>query len=70
MTHRRCVINAGVKRFVPVSDEVVTASEYLEIVSSRPASIKESRFVPPRIGEKGYGTFKITYNSPVLKETG
>lgn len=70
MKFSEVVINVRVKRFVPVSDEIVTAAEYLVVAESKNDNIKETRFIPPTIGERGFGKFKVTYRHPVLKEAG
>lgn len=51
----------------PVKREVVSAREFARITSERPYAIARSRFVPPRIGSKGFGGFEVEYTTPMLR---
>lgn len=51
----------------PVKRESVSAAEFVRIVKTRPNSIARSRFVAPRLGERGFGRFDVEYTMPLLR---
>ena len=51
----------------PVKHEVVSAQEFVRIAVERPYAVARSRFVPPRIGSKGFGSFEVEYTTPILR---
>ena len=52
----------------PVRREQVTAAEFVRITQERPSDIARSRFVPPRLGEKGFGSVDVEYTAPMLRQ--
>ena len=53
----------------PVRREQVTAAEFVRIAQERPCDIARSRFVPPRLGEKGFGQVDVEYTTPILRSS-
>lgn len=58
------------KLYIPRQERLLSAQEYLrEMADSRHKNNIESvRFIPPRLGEPGYGGFRVRYKTPVLCE--
>lgn len=57
-------------QFVAVSEERVSAKEFLDIKSRQPSEIKNVKFVAPKIGSKDFGTFTVEYRTPKLIPAG
>lgn len=53
-------------RAVIVTKEKISAAEYLDLAKNDSPSIKRVSFVPPRIGDKGFGSFEVEYRNPKL----
>lgn len=51
---------------VPKKIRQVSAEQYLKEATANQLNVKKVRFVPERIGGKGFGHFEITYKTPVL----
>lgn len=51
----------------PVKREVLSAQEFVRVTTERPYAVARSRFVPPRIGSKGFGGFEVEYTTPILR---
>lgn len=49
-----------------VKSRMVSADEYQIIIETRKSNIESSRFIPPKLGDKGFGKFKITFNDKEL----
>ena len=49
-----------------VKSRIVSADEYLVISSKKKDNIESSRFIPPKIGGKGFGKFKVTFKDREL----
>lgn len=45
---------------------IISADEYLVISSKKKDNIESSRFIPPEIGGKGFGKFKVTFKDREL----
>ena len=56
--------NAAIFDAVPVTQSRVSASDFLEISEKTPDNIREVRFIPPRIGGKGFGCFDVKFSMP------
>lgn len=52
---------------IPIKNEDVSASEYLELMDKDSNLIKKAQFVPPKLGESGYGFFRVEYKTQKLK---
>ena len=55
------------KEHVLVRKEVMPPEQFLSLSKKSPHLIARSRFVPPRIGEQGFGSFEVQYSVPMLK---
>lgn len=55
-----------IRTLKPVKSRVVSADEFLVISSVRKGNIESSRFIPPKIGEKGFGRFRVTFKDKEL----
>lgn len=55
-----------IKTLKPVKSRVVSAEEYQTILDKRRDNIESSRFIPPRIGGKGFGKFQVTFKDKEL----
>jgi len=51
---------------VPITKEIISTRDYLEISKNDPAAIKTATFVPPKIGSSGFGSFNVEYKNPKL----
>jgi len=52
---------------LPVRVERLPASRFLEMAERERANIARSRFIPPAIGSRSFGTFEVQYRLPVLR---
>jgi len=46
-------------------NELITPEEFLALTPSQKLLIKKIDIIPPKLGEKGFGMFKITYIDPL-----
>ena len=53
--------------YSPVRREVVSPAAFLRISQDKPHLIARSRFVPPVIGQRDFGSFEVQYTVPMLK---
>lgn len=49
-----------------VKDITVPAHVFIEITESRRENIESTRFIAPKVGGKGFGTFKINFRDKEL----
>ncbi|AHG64888.1 hypothetical protein [Advenella mimigardefordensis] len=52
---------------VPVGNENLSATEFIELVKTSKHLIKKSEIVPPVLGKKDFGSFDVSYNRPIYK---
>ena len=52
-----------------ISEEILSAQEFLALTRDNPAVIKSSQVVAPKPGETGFGAFRVQYISPRYKAT-
>jgi hypothetical protein len=50
----------------PIKSRTVSADEFLVISKKSKDNIESSRFIPPAIGSKGMGKFKVTFKDKEL----
>ncbi len=55
-----------IRTFKAVKSRIVSADEYLVISSKKKDNIESTRFIPPKIGGKGFGKFKVTFKDREL----
>ena len=55
-----------IKLLKPIKTRTVSASDYLVMVAKRPGDIESSRFIPPKIGGKGFGSVQVTFKNSEL----
>lgn len=53
---------------VPIKSEVLTPAAFLKLVREDPCLIESSQPLPPRLGERGFGEFLVTYTRPVYRQ--
>lgn len=59
--------NFGTMELTPIKEETLTSKEFLRLSQESPHLITRSRFVPPVIGKKDFGSFRVRYAVPILK---
>jgi len=52
---------------MPVRVERMPAGRFIEVAERNKANIAHSRFIPPAIGSRGFGSFEVQYKVPVLR---
>ena len=52
---------------IPVQEEKLTPREFMDRKNDH-NPIVSSRFVPPKLGDDGYGSFVVRYTWPVLRQ--
>jgi len=50
------------------STQTVSAEELLEILEKQSHDVESVRFIPPKLGDKHFGKFKIKRRIPYYKE--
>lgn len=53
------------KVLIPKKEHLLTAQAYLLDIEQRQDIIKEVEFVPPKLGEAGFGSFRVRYDTPI-----
>lgn len=48
----------------PVRDEIISSAEYLRITKESPGLIERAQFVPPMVGQRDFGRFRVRYTRP------
>jgi hypothetical protein len=48
----------------PLLQEDLTPKEYLELYKDAPGIIKETRIIPAKLGEAGFGRIRVRYHYP------
>lgn len=56
------------QNLVLVRSETMSPAEYLRLSKQTPHLIARSRFVPPRIGERSFGSFEVQFSVPMLRQ--
>lgn len=51
---------------LPKKERLLSAEAYLLDIKQHQDIIKEVQFVPPKLGKKGFGSFRVSYDTPVL----
>lgn len=52
------------KRLIPVRRETVSPRVFLRLVADEPDAIRESHFLPPKLGDGTFGAVSVTYRKP------
>lgn len=55
---------------VPKRERLVCAQSYLQEINTHQDNIKEVEFAPPKLGSRGFGSFRVRYDTPVLLPKG
>ena len=50
-----------------IGTEIISPKKYLRIHDKDQHTIKDVEFIRPKIGEKHFGKFRVTYNYPTFK---
>lgn len=51
---------------IPKRERLISAENYLQEVATHQDNIKEVEFVPPKLGSRSFGSFRVRYDTPVL----
>ena len=54
--------------YIPKTEEKLSAHAFVKMLKTDADNVKNVRFVYPTIGKKGFGYFKVRYNTPVLRK--
>lgn len=52
--------------YMPVTRENLDPREFIAMSEHEKKNIKKAKFIPPKIGREGYGSFDVEYISPKL----
>lgn len=50
-----------------VTTDILSPREYLKVHDKRSGSIKQVEFIRPKLGERHFGKFRVTYKYPTFK---
>ena len=53
----------------PIRSEVMAVDQFLQLSKRAPLDIKRSRFLPPKLGESGFGSVEVEYSVPILRQS-
>lgn len=56
------------KALTPHKERLISAQEYLKETQKHAQNIASVRFIPPKVGGRGFGKFYVEYKIPVLVE--
>lgn len=51
---------------IVVTKESVTPADFLNIARKNSSAIKNTKFIPPRIGDNSFGHFEVEYRVPKI----
>lgn len=51
----------------PVRSEIISPKELLDLSKKSPGLIERAEFVPPRMGSRDFGRFRVRYSRPRLR---
>lgn len=60
-------MNMHAKLLTPVKEETLKPSEFVQLTAAQKDNIESSRFIPPTLGQKGFGGVRVTYIDSVLR---
>lgn len=60
----------GHDALLPVTKERLSPQAFVSLINTQRGSVKRARFVPPKLGETGFGHVEVTYRHPRLKRGG
>jgi len=52
---------------LPVRVERLAPNKFIETIERNKGNIERTRFIPPVIGSRGFGTFEVRYRTSVLR---
>ncbi|WII95961.1 hypothetical protein LU276_03875 [Moraxella haemolytica] len=55
---------------IPKKERLLDAKTYLAEIQCRQDIIDDVQFIPPKLGSKGFGSFRVSYSTPVLLPEG
>ncbi len=55
--------------YIPIFSELLSAKEYQKELVTNRENIEKVKFIPPRIGKRGFGSFKVSYRTAVLRKS-
>lgn len=50
----------------PTKERILKPEAYLADIKLHQDVIKRVEFIPPKLGSKGFGSFRVQYDTPVL----
>jgi hypothetical protein len=59
---------ARLVELAPIRSEVMGVDQFLILSKRAPLDIKRSRFLPPKLGEAGFGRVEVEYSIPILRQ--
>ena len=54
--------------YVPTFSEMLSAKDYQKELITNRENIAEVKFIPPKIGKRGFGAFKVSCRTAVLRK--
>ncbi len=54
--------------YKPVKQHIYTAEEFIRIADLKRDNIESSQFIPPKVGEDSFGSFKVVFRYAELME--
>lgn len=51
---------------IPKKERTLKPEAYLADIRHHQDVIKDVQFIPPKLGSKGFGSFRVQYDTPVL----
>jgi len=59
--------DAAILEARPVTEEVMTPKQFVELKKEEKAKIKSATIVAPALGEKGFGGVKVKYKTTIYR---
>lgn len=53
--------------YIPKQKETLLPNDYIKLAQEERSNIKTVRFIPPKLGQRGYGSFEVTYKRMMLR---
>lgn len=55
----------GIITLKPIKNKRITPERFMRLTEKEKKNIKEIHFIPPKLGDKNFGSFRLTYKRPI-----
>ena len=59
--------DASILEVRPITEEVLTPSQYTKLSADEKAKIKDVKIVAPKLGDRGFGGVRVIYKNAIYR---